>query len=326
MNGNENGRPHTSRLIRPKLSIDKETQMQLAQPLTKPAYSIQPYNVTAALTVQPKETIEPCNVAATLTAQTEETEQSRLDKFKAALDDIFVRGLNLRKHENSGHDKATIALSKLLGIAQDIYGKAGIVEKEELMAYLRQRCRSDGLKKFDKRTTIFHLLSRQFRGSDSKQASSDAKILDRADREGETEQTFCAWVKKHNGLNNIKISSIKRPQASATHKLAQKTQDTGNHTHDRKFVVCLYNDEIPGMFLHLTKEKIYPAKLVRFSDGTVKIAVYEKIDQSNVDEAAEGEFDEDAEVETEAEVEEEATVEINSEAGMDGALSREDHN
>ena len=277
--------------------------MQLAQPLTKPTYSIQPYIVTAALTVQPKETVQPYDITAKSTVQPEETEQSRLDKFKAALDDIFVRGLAMRKHENSGHDKATIALSKILGIAQDIYGKAGIVEKEELITYLRQRCRSDGLKKIDKRTTIFHLLSRQFRGSDSKQASSDAKILDRADREGETEQTFCAWVKKLNGLNNIKIASVKRPQASDTPKRTPKTQDTGNDTHERKFVVCLYDDKIPGMFLHLTKEKVYAAKLVRFSDDTVKIAVYEKVDKSDIDKPAEGEFDAEAEAEAEAEVE-----------------------
>lgn len=261
--------------------------MEQAQTTYKQKFSVQPYNLTAALKTQPPQ-----------------ADQSNLEKFKAAITDLFIRGRDLRNDERGIQDKATVALSKILGIAQDIYGKASILEKEELMDHLRQRCRSDGLKKIDKRTTIFHLLSRQFRGSDRKQASSDAKILDRADKEGQSEKTFCDWVKNLGGLNNIKNSSALKNQKSDNPKKTSETESKPKHKHERKFVVAFHDEAIPGMFKHLTKEKIYPARLFRFPDGSVKIAVYDEVEKSDGSELIEGEFD------TQSETEEQPSEEI----------------
>jgi hypothetical protein len=179
--------------------------MNLTQTQSKPQYSIQPYYLHSPLDMQPeKEKLDSSEMLKALVASPVEAKLDNLEMFKAAVTDLFIRGMKLRNQVNTAQDTATVALPKILGIAQDIYGKASITEKEELMEYLRERCRADGMKRITRRTTIFHLLSRQLGGSDTKQASSDAKILDRADKDGQTEQTFCEWVTSLGGLNSIK--------------------------------------------------------------------------------------------------------------------------
>ena len=239
--------------------------MNQTQTQSKPSYSVVPYVAIPALNLQPVE-----------------NKPSTLEKFKAAISEIFIYGIDICTHERTTQDKATSALSKILGAVQDVYGKASILEKDELMAYLRQRCRADGMKKIDKRTTIFHLFSRQLRHSDRKQASSDAKILIRADEEGQTEQSFEAWVKKNGGLNNIKNDTREKvpPTRQPTEK-TEKPKNTGKQTHERKFVATLIDNAIPGMFKHLTADKVYSAMVVHLSDGTIKIAVYDEIEQPN---------------------------------------------
>lgn len=273
--------------------------MNLTQTQSKPNYSSQPYCLPSPLDMQPEnEKLDSSEILKALVAPPEETKLDSLEMFKAAITDLFIRGMKLRNQVNTAQDTATVALSKILGIAQDIYGKASITEKEELMAYLRQRCRADGMKTITKRTTIFHLLSRQLRGSDTKQASSDAKILDRADKDRQTEQTFCEWVTGLGGLNSIKNNKPNKPPGSSQPKQqSEKTQKSQDGSHERKFVVWLYDDKVPGMFKHLVEEKIYICRLVRLSDGSVKIAVYEEIDKANAATPMEGELDPESEVE-----------------------------
>jgi len=228
--------------------------MEQAQTIVKQHFPIQLYNFAAPLIVQP-----------------EKNEQSNLEKFKVALTDIFTRGRDLRSDENVVQDKATVALSKILGIAQDIYGKSSISEKEELMAHLRQRCRADGLKKIDKRTTIFHLLSRQLRGSDRKQASADAKILDRADKEGQCEKTFSEWVKNLGGLNNIKNHNS-TPVDGIVKTAKPKKENAPSRTWRR---VASIAENVPDALNALVVGVSYT--IVRHSDGRVDIMAYDEI-------------------------------------------------
>lgn len=225
--------------------------MNLTEIQSKPKFSIHPDSTLSALHMQPAK-----------------NDLDHLTRFKTALDDLFVRGLDLRSQENAAQGKATVALSKILGIAQDIYGKAGITEKEELMAHLRKRCRANGLKTITKRTTIFHLLSRQLRGSDTKQASSDAKILDRADKDGQTEQTFCEWVTSLGGLNSIK-NEKSTVRAKNTNVATQKN--------DKPFLkwrcVTSISENVPDALKELDVGVNYT--IVRHSDGRIDISILE---------------------------------------------------
>lgn len=233
--------------------------MQQAQTVFKPVFPTQPYNLTASLNVQQQK-----------------AEQCSLERFKAALADLFIRGTELRSDESAVQTKATVALSKILGIAQDIYGKASISEKEELMAHLRQRCRADGLKKIDKRTTIFHLLSRQFRGSDRKQASADAKILDRADKEKQTEKTFCDWVKELGGLNNIKNYNPTSVDRDGSRTVRPKKENAPFRKWQR---VASISENVPDALKELAIGVEYT--IVRHSDGRVDIMAYGEVKDSD---------------------------------------------
>jgi len=235
--------------------------MNQTQVQSKPKYSIQPYNELSALNTKP-----------------EKDKLDSLELFKAALTDLFIRGMELRTQANTTQDKATIAMSKILGIAQEIYGKASITEKDELMAHLRQRCRSDGMKTITKRTTIFHLLSRQLRASDTKQASSDAKILIRADKDRQTEQTFCEWVKGLGGLNSIKN------EKSTVHGKGPNVATPKKDKSFRKWrCVTSISENVPDALKELDVGVSYT--IVRHGSGRIDISILEEA-KSNDEEAA----------------------------------------
>lgn len=98
-------------------------------------------------------------------------------------------------------------LAKILGTYRAYFDNTNEVERAQLRKILVQKCRTDfgkaSLVKSDKRTTEWHLLSRMFRQSDRRQASSDAKILKFAHAEGVTEESFASWVNKYGTLSNI---------------------------------------------------------------------------------------------------------------------------
>lgn len=107
--------------------------------------------------------------------------------------------------------RAVFALSKILGIYQKYF--KGITESryDSLMLHLRMKCKVAR----NSKTTPLHLLSRQYRNNDTKQASSDAKILILADSLGKDEHNFATWIIEYGGLNKVKESSIEHAKLRA---------------------------------------------------------------------------------------------------------------
>ncbi|WP_423680490.1 hypothetical protein [Undibacterium sp. WLHG33] len=136
-------------------------------------------------------------------------------QFHGALLDIFTYGMECNRAIATL--QATIAepisnaaipgLAKILGIYREYFDNTEGAERDKLFQILVQKCRTNFGKstviKSDKRTTEWHLLSRMFRQSERRQASSDAKILKFAHAEGVTEETFASWVEKHGTLSKI---------------------------------------------------------------------------------------------------------------------------
>jgi|GEM_PF-5364340 len=135
--------------------------------------------------------------------------------FRVALLDIYRHGVEYNTAYQNICDTiaepitnaAIPGLAKILGTYRTYIDNADETERANLLKILRERCRTDFGKstviKSDKRTTEWHLLSRMFRHSDRRQASSDAKILKFAHAEGVTEDSFPSWVKKYKTLSNI---------------------------------------------------------------------------------------------------------------------------
>ena len=150
-------------------------------------------------------------------SKTSQLEEFKLKKkqFHEALLDIFRYGIECNtaiaklqaKIAEPVSNAAIPGLAKILGTYRAYFDNTNEFEREKLFQILIQKCRTDFGKstviKSDKRTTEWHLLSRMFRQSERRQASSDAKILRFAHAEGVTEESFAAWVKKYGTLSNI---------------------------------------------------------------------------------------------------------------------------
>jgi hypothetical protein len=151
---------------------------------------------------------------------------------------IYALGNELRIEADGVQDKAIAGLAKILGVRRKFFDSATPEAIVALMNGLYKECKDRGLKGKTARTTEFHFLSRIFRKSDRKQASADAKILIRAYDEGQTEETFAAWVKVHKGLNNILkgITGQERREKTVGQKQTQtKTTSNGEPV---RFLVC----------------------------------------------------------------------------------------
>lgn len=118
--------------------------------------------------------------------------QIRVLGEKVCEEDVFFQ-----KREQA---RAVYALSKILGIYNKYFKDASETDYSALMNNLRLKFQVAK----NSKTTPFHLLSRQYRGNDTKQASSDAKILILADKLGKDENTFSAWIFECKGLNEAK--------------------------------------------------------------------------------------------------------------------------
>lgn len=121
---------------------------------------------------------------------------------------IYMFGLECKANIHEQAFNAAIpGLAMVLGTYRTFFDNANNEEREAFTKVLTQRCRvnlgKSSLTKADKRTTPFHLLSRLFRNSERRQASSDAKILRLAHKEGATQQSFDSWVKGYGSLSAI---------------------------------------------------------------------------------------------------------------------------
>lgn len=169
-------------------------------------------------------------------ASTQQWESSgKFDKDKAL--PLFQADLNkieiLRKQVEEGTEKyrgkiqqkAISALATILGIRQKYFSTDDITVSAVFYKELYESVTGKKFRKISETTTEFHLLSRLLRGQDRRQASSDAKILTRAHKEGVTEMTFSAWVLKHGGLNAVKnvIAEQERTDKPRTGKSASKS-------------------------------------------------------------------------------------------------------
>jgi hypothetical protein len=147
------------------------------------------------------------------------------EEFSLALGDIVKCGLEFQAAIDEHVSNAAIpGLAKMLGTSRTYFDNADEGERAKLMQILRQQCRANlgtsTIVKADKRTSEWHLLSRLFRQSDRRQASSDAKILKLAHAEGVTEESFASWVKERGTLSKI-LKSVPAEVDAAPKKLTK---------------------------------------------------------------------------------------------------------
>lgn len=200
----------------------------------KPTYSVVPYDLTAGkcetttsnLAVSNEDLRYPIKTGEVSTRPVEiqkritkksvtEKEKLKKEDFQKALIEIYRHGLECESTNQKIRDTvlepltnaAIPGLAKILGTYHAYFDNVNEDEKASLFKILRQQCRTNfgksALIKSDKRTTEWYLLSRMFRHSDRRQASSDAKILKFAHAEGIKENTFSSWVKRYKTLSNI---------------------------------------------------------------------------------------------------------------------------
>nr|WP_315248262.1 hypothetical protein [uncultured Duganella sp.] len=116
-----------------------------------------------------------------------------LDQIRVLGEKIFEEDVFFQKREQA---RAVHALSKILGLYNKYFKDASESDYLTLMHTLRLKFQVGK----NSKTTPFHLLSRQYRGNDTKQASSDAKILILANKLGKDENTFSTWIFECKGL------------------------------------------------------------------------------------------------------------------------------
>jgi hypothetical protein len=133
-----------------------------------------------------------------------------INAFYKAMDSISEAGVDSRNEDNAFQEKSRIrvinGLGKILGIYIKFFKNASAENNELLFNKLRDKF---GLKS-NSSTTVFHLLSRLYRGDNTRQASGDAKVLSLAFAAGKDESSFAAWVKANEGLDKIKKGSADR--------------------------------------------------------------------------------------------------------------------
>lgn len=151
----------------------------------------------------------------------EETILPLLQKDVAA---IRKAGEELETEKTEYHNKtqelAIKALAKILGLRHKYFNPIvdDTVAIDTLKDELYKQCER---KRQSKATSEFHLFSMILRKKDRKQASADAKVLQRAHAEGQTEETFADWVKKNHNLSDI-VKKVNREQRDTQKAKEQK--------------------------------------------------------------------------------------------------------
>jgi hypothetical protein len=133
-------------------------------------------------------------------------------------------------YSNKTQELAIKALAKILGLRHKYFNPIvdDTVAIDTLKDELYKQCER---KRQSKATSEFHLFSMILRKKDRKQASADAKILQLAHAEGQTEETFADWVKKNGNLSAIvkKVNSEERDtQKAKEQKKRAKWASQGN--------------------------------------------------------------------------------------------------
>lgn len=176
-----------------------------------------------------------------LTAHVVDPDKKLLNKFQIEIQVISMAGYALRveqKNSELKHESTAVSgLAKILGVYHKYFNNADTGVTTILMDELYKVSK---VKLKTVRTTAFHLLSRIYRDSDRKQASSDAKILIQAHEAKRTEQDVAEWVKGLGGLNKIKngiaVDESKEKQSKALDStvLYKRVLDSIVDTHKAK--------------------------------------------------------------------------------------------
>lgn len=138
-----------------------------------------------------------------------------VDEFLSDLEKISEAGKSAEKEKTNFTKKvqsrAVHDLAKIIGIHDKYFKNVAAHQTYILMQELRKKI---GIAE-NKKTTAFHLLSRQYRGNDTRQASADAKILNYAYELEKNEHTFSQWIFDCGGLNAAKEKSIEYEKEQA---------------------------------------------------------------------------------------------------------------
>jgi hypothetical protein len=116
-------------------------------------------------------------------------------------------------YSNKTQELAIKALAKILGLRHKYFNPIAddTVAIDTLKDELYKQCER---KRKSEATHEFHLFSMIFRKQDRRQASADTKVLKRAHAEGQTEESFAAWVKKNRSLSEI-VKTVNKDERDA---------------------------------------------------------------------------------------------------------------
>lgn len=128
--------------------------------------------------------------------------------------------------ESKSYHTAVGGLAAIFAVYHKYFHLKDATETAPLMKNLREQAEMKGA---NKKTTVLHLLSRVYRGSDDQQCSSDAKILKIALEEGIAANGFRAWVDGiKGGLKKIKAGHKDADIKAAEQKKKDAAQQKAN--------------------------------------------------------------------------------------------------
>jgi len=152
-------------------------------------------------------------------------EETVLPLLRNDVAEICKAGDELKTEEtaysNKTQELAIKALAKILGLRHKYFNPIAddTVAIDTLKDELYKQC---GRERKSEATHEFHLFSMIFRKQDRRQASADTKVLKRAHAEGQTEESFAAWVKKNRNLSDIVKKANKDERDAKDAKEQQK--------------------------------------------------------------------------------------------------------
>lgn len=226
-------------------------------------------------------TKDACNVAST-----QFDAATVIPQFESDLVEIAKLG---KKTSKTIQKAAIDSLGKCLGFRQQYFKIDDLEITDKLYAALYKKATGKEFKKKRKSTTEYHLISRVFRGDDRRQASSDARILARANREGITEQTFSDWVFKENGLDAIKrkdaeerkgnnpgrVRNVNKRQCSERYVAALKAMRMGGLIRDVNLIETNELSALVGKWTISEPEKYAPIIIHQQEDGKFRISRFD---------------------------------------------------
>ncbi|SAL53940.1 hypothetical protein AWB69_05708 [Caballeronia udeis] len=153
-------------------------------------------------------------------------EETVLPLLRNDVAEICKAGDELKTEEtaysNKTQELAIKALAKILGLRHKYFNPIAddTVAIDTLKDELYKQCER---KRKSEATHEFHLFSMIFRKKDRRQASADTKVLKRAHAEGQTEESFAAWVKKNRSLSDI-VKKVNKDEREAQETKEQRKQ------------------------------------------------------------------------------------------------------